>query len=112
MDIVFQTTKLAKSCNSDKDRVIEFGPERAKRLGRRLDQMRAASSLQVFKAVHARCHPLIGDRAGQWSADLDHPYRLIFEIADEPIPEDEHGNIDLSKVRKVRVIEIADTHGS
>jgi proteic killer suppression protein len=76
----------------------------------RLDQMRAADNLQVFKTVHPRCHMLTGDRAGQWSADLDGPYRLIFEIADEPVPLDDHGTINLEDVRKVRIIHVADTH--
>ena len=112
MDILFQTTKMAKVCNSSQERVREFGPERAKRLGLRLDQMSAAASLQVFKTVHPRCHQLTGNRGGQWSADLDGPYRLIFEIADDPIPLDEHENINLAEVRKVRIINIADTHAN
>ena len=89
---------------------MAFGPERAKKVGLRLDQMRASANLKVFKAVHQRCHPLTGDRAGQWSADLDGPYRLIFEIADDPLPRDEHGNIDIAEVQKVRIINVADTH--
>ncbi len=110
MDILFSTTKMAKTCNSSKELVTAFGPERAKKVGLRLDQMRASASLQVFRGVHPRCHRLTGDRAGQWSADLDGPYRLIFEIADEPIPVDDHGNIVLEEVRKVRIIHVADTH--
>lgn len=112
MDILFGTTKLAKACNSSRERVIEFGPERAKKVGIRLDQMRAAANLQTFKAVHPRCHPLTGNRAGQWSADLDGPYRLLFEIVDDPAPLDERGSINLAEVRKVRIIQIADTHGN
>jgi proteic killer suppression protein len=103
---------MAKICNSGQERVKAFGPERAKKVGLRLDQMRAAMSLQVFKTVHPRCHSLTGDRNGQWSADLDGPYRLIFEIADDPIPLDEHGNINLAQVRKVRIIDVADTHAT
>ncbi len=112
MDILFDTTNLAKTYSGSQERVREFGPERAKRLRIRLDQMRAASNLLDFKAVHPRCHPLTGNRAGQWSADLDGPYRLIFEIADDPIPVDAHDNINLAEVKKVRIIEIADTHAA
>lgn len=110
MEILFSSPKMKKVCNNTKERVIEFGPERAKRLGRRLDQMRASSSLAVFILVHPRCHELIGDRAGQWSADLDGPYRLIFEIVDDPIPLDESGNINLNEIQKVRILNVADTH--
>lgn len=110
MDILFKTNKMAKACNSSKERVKEFGPEQAKRLELRLDQMRSSISLQVLKTVHPRCHQLTGDRASQWSADLDGPYRLIFEIADDPIPLNEDGTISLNDVRKVRIINVADTH--
>ena len=112
MDILFGTNKMAKICNSGQERVKTYGPERAKKVGLRLDQMRASANLQDFRSVHPRCHPLTGDRNGQWSADLDGPYRLIFEIADEPIPLNEHGNLDLAKVQKVRIIHVADTHAT
>lgn len=110
MDIFFSTNRMSKACNSDKERVKSFGPEQAKRVGIRLDQMRASDCLQDFKTVHPRCHQLTGDRNGQWSADLDGPYRLIFEIADDPVPIDERGIISLSEVRRVRIINVADTH--
>lgn len=110
MDILFGDNKMAKACNSSRERVKTFGPEQAKKLGIRLDQMRASASLQIFKTVHPRCHQLTGDRGGQWSADLDGPYRLIFEIADEPIPKDSHGSISITEVQKVRIINVADTH--
>jgi plasmid maintenance system killer protein len=112
VDISFKTTKMAKTCINSKERVIAYGPERAKKIGLRLDQMRAAANLRVFKAVHPRCHPLSADRESQWSADLDGPYRLLFEIADDPVPLDPHGNIDLAEVQKVRIIQIADTHAT
>lgn len=112
MDILFDTTKLARVYSGSPERAREFGPERAKRLGIRLDQMRAAANLLDFKAVHPRCRSLTGNRAGQWSADLDGPYRLIFEIADDPVPVDAHDSINLAEVKKVRIIEIADTHAA
>lgn len=110
MDILFGKKKLQRDCSDNKARTISFGAERGKKIGLRLDQLRASTSLSVFITVHPRCHPLIGDRKGMWSADLDHPYRLLFEIADDPLPVDLHGNVDLSEVRKVRIIQIADTH--
>lgn len=111
MDIEFDGNKLTKCCNDSKERARKFGPERAKRLGRRLDQLRFADNLADFKTVHPRCHRLKEDRAGQWSADLDGPYRLIFVIADDPVPLADDGSIDLNKVTKVRVIDVEDTHG-
>jgi hypothetical protein len=41
---------------------------------------------------------------------LDHPYRLIFIPADDPIPTKDDGGLDWSKVTAVEILEIADTH--
>lgn len=112
MIVVFRTKKLDKQCNNETERQKAFGTERAKKIGLRLDQIRFSECLKDFIQVHPRCHPLKGDRQGQWSADLDHPYRLIFDIADEPIPREEQGGIDTSQVHAVKIIEVADTHGN
>lgn len=85
MDILFKNKKLQTLCCDQSKRDREYGAERGKRLGKRLDQMRAAANLGEFKQVHSRCHPLKGDRKGEWSADLDGPYRLLFEpVIDKP----------------------------
>jgi plasmid maintenance system killer protein len=52
--------------------------ERAMRLDRRLQQLRAAESLDDLRHAPGRCHELIADRVGSLSLDLDHPYRVIF----------------------------------
>lgn len=38
-------------------------------------------------------------------------YRLIFEPADKPVPQLEHGGLDWSAVTKVRILEVTDYHG-
>ena len=48
---------------------------------------------------------------GQFAVDLKHPHRLIFEIANNPIAKKGDGGVDLTKVTKVRIIEIGDYHG-
>lgn len=58
----------------------------------------------------ARCHQLDGNRKGQFSVDLEHPYRLIFAPNHNPIPELEDGGINLQAVTKIKIIEIVDTH--
>lgn len=57
-----------------------------------------------------RPHPLTGDRAGQFSVDLDGPMRLLFEPTDQPPPTLEAGGIDWKQVSSVRILEIGDTH--
>lgn len=111
MDIMFKSNKFEKQCNEFRLLVAQHGQPRAKKIRQRLDELSAASSLsEVSRLPPARCHELIGDRAGQLSVDLDHPYRLIFSPAHDPVPRKEDGGLDLSKVTAVVVQGIEDTH--
>ncbi|WP_344751464.1 hypothetical protein [Gryllotalpicola koreensis] len=76
----------------------------------RLDQLSAAGNLREFSALpQAHCRQ-VDDRDKRFSADLDGTYRLIFEVADEPVPHRKDGGIDLGAVKAVRVLEITDHH--
>ena len=111
MVIIFKTTKLKKECNNENLLVKRFGARRANLLKRRLNELQAALSLDVLRSLpQARCHELKGNRKGQVSVDLDHPYRLIFEPADNPLPKKPDGGLDWNKVTKVRIIGVEDTH--
>lgn len=57
-----------------------------------------------------RCHELTGDRAGQLSIDLDHPYRLVFRPDHVPPPQRPEGGLDWSQVTAILIIEVVDTH--
>ena len=51
----------------------------ADKLHERLEQIWYADSVEVLIYLQlGRCHPLYGDRLGQYAMDLVHPYRLIF----------------------------------
>ena len=109
---MFRTSKLEKLCNSKAYRERECGSERAKRLGRRLDELRAAACLaDIAKLPQARCHELKGNRGGQISVDLDHPYRLLFTVANDPIPRRADGGLDWSEVTAIMITGVEDTHG-
>lgn len=110
MDISFRDKKFEKQCNTFKLLQKEQGLDRAKRIKRRLDTLRAAAILADMIKLPGRCHELTGDRAGQLSLDLDHPYRLIFEPANDPIPRKEDGGIDWTKITAVRIIGVDNTH--
>ena len=111
MDIAFESDKFRKRCNDHKLLVRKYGPKGAKKLRQRLDDLRAAETLEDMRRVPGRCHELKGDRAGQLSLDLDHPYRLIFVPANDPIPEKPDGGLDWTKVTAVEIIDVEDTHG-
>ncbi len=77
----------------------QLGPVMARKLQQRLMELKAAESLaDISNLPPPRCHELINDRAGQFSVDLLHPYRLLFIPADEPVPRREDGGIDLAQV--------------
>lgn len=101
---------MEKECCDAKVRRKRYGDERARRLGRRLDELRAAETLAVMKTLPGRCHELTADRKGQLAIDLDGPYRLIFEPAHEPLPLDGNGALDWNLVTIIRVLLIGDYH--
>lgn len=110
MDIVFKDKKFAKLFNNQKLLVKKFGLDRANRIRRRLDDLRAAAMLEDMRTVPGRCHELLRDRSGRLSLELDHPNRLIFEPANNPIPKKPDGGLDWTKISVVAIIGIEDTH--
>ena len=111
MDILFADNKLEKECNDFRRLQKAHGEKRAKRIRQRLDELRAADALcDISHLPPPRMHQLVGNREGQFSVDLDHPYRLIFIVANEPVPLKVDGGIDLSKVTIILIIGVEDTH--
>lgn len=111
LNIVFESSALEKQCNNHKLLVKKQGSIRAKKIQQRLDDLRAAGSLQDMRMLPGRCHELKGNMTGLLTLDLDHPYRLIFEPANDPIPQKDDGGIYWNDVNAVRIIGIEDTHG-
>ncbi|MCZ0934170.1 MAG: killer suppression protein [Gemmatimonadetes bacterium] len=110
MDVVFKTKRLEKQCNSIQTGTRVWGADGARRVRRRLDDLRAAENLEVMRRLPGRCHELRGELAGVLSLDLRHPYRLLFEPADEPVPVKPDGGLDWAGVTVVRILGVEDTH--
>jgi plasmid maintenance system killer protein len=115
MNIRFKNKKLEKSFNEGAQLEKLHGALRAKKIRLRMKELRAASTLMDLwppKSPPARCHELIeGQRSGQLSVDLDHPYRLIFVPDHDPLPVREDGGLDWSKVTGILILRVEDTHG-
>ena len=77
MDITFRDKKLGKCANDDRLAVRFLGPKRAKIFKQRLDDLRAAESLEDVRYLPGHYDELTENRKGQWASDLDHPFRLI-----------------------------------
>lgn len=111
MDIAFSDQKLEKECNDQKLLLKRHGALRAKKLRNRLDDLATVENLEEVRILpQHRCHELHGDRAGQLSIDLDHPYRLIFTPAHEPVPCKPDGGLDWKQVTAILILGIEDTH--
>lgn len=111
MDILFADKKLEKNCNDNRQLQKVYGEKRARKLHQRLDELRAADVLaDISHLPPPRLHQLIGDREEQFSVDVDHPYRLIFVVANNPVPRKKDGGIDLTKVNAILIQGVEDTH--
>lgn len=111
MEILFKKRKLQKTMSSEVELVREYGTSNARLIMRRLVVLDAADCLaDVPKDPPERCHALSGRRKGQYAVDVQHPYRIILEPADDPIPTHEDGSIDLERVTSIRILEVKDYH--
>lgn len=91
--------------------VKQLGTIGARKLKQRLTELKAADVLSDISYLPpARCHQLTGKEAGIFSIDLEHPYRLLFIPADDPVPLCQDGGIDTKRVKEIEIIDIRDTH--
>jgi len=110
LNITFHDKSFRDECNDQKRLTKRHGVLRAKKIRQRLDDLLAADTLEVMRSLPGRCHELTGDRQGELSLDLDHPWRLIFRPADNPPSLKTDGGIDWKHVRTIEIIGIVDTH--
>ena len=111
MRIFFKTRKLQKICSKSSKARKHLGAKCGQRLQQRMIELNAAQNLvDISRLPSARCHELSGNRAGQLSVDLEHPYRLLFIVGNNPRPERESGGLDWEGVTEIEIIAIADTH--
>ncbi len=111
MDVYFNSKKLSKTLQSEKELNMAYGVENAKKIKQRLVELKASPNLkEVQNLPMARCHELSGNKKGQFAVDVKHPYRLIFEPAHVKVPRKEDGGIDLARVTEIRVLSIEDYH--
>ena len=115
MEIVFATRQLQKICNNHVQAVKKWGDKNAALLRKILDEMYDSDNLAVFmnlpRVRNSRCHPLTGNLSGKFSIDLKHPYRLIFEPANDPLPTNPEGVLEYKKITIIKILRKENTHG-
>lgn len=81
MRIDFKTKKLEKCYRQSKYAVRQFGNDVARRYIERITIIRNTKTIDELQALPGlRCHPLKGNRKGQWAVKLTGYYRLIFTL--------------------------------
>jgi proteic killer suppression protein len=111
VDITFYDKKLEKLANDFKKCQKKMGKLRANHFNKRLGDLSNAVTLEDVRYLPGKYHELTGNRKGQWACNLDHPYRLVFEPHEKPIPTDEDGKYLWIEIKGVEVIEITNYHG-
>ncbi|MFM8320247.1 MAG: type II toxin-antitoxin system RelE/ParE family toxin [Chloroflexota bacterium] len=109
MEFIFKNKDLEKIFLDKRALTHKYGPRMADLFHQRLAEIVAFENLEQLKSLPApRLHALKGNRKGQFSLDLVHPLRLIIESAvNLPLKT---AAANWSKITKVYIIEIADTH--
>jgi len=112
MLISYKNQKLEKVLTNSKKLIKKYGPDQAKLIARRINEIKASDNLSILGALpQARLHELKQNRQGQLSVDVKQPYRLIFvpDYDDPPVKQD--GGLDWDKIERIKILEIEDTHG-
>ncbi len=83
----------------------------AKRIHQRLQEFKAAKSLEDIRALPAaNCHELTGKDKGSLAVDVSGNFRLIFKPTENPPPLRKDGGLDWSAVTEILILEIKDYH--
>lgn len=110
MDIKYSSNKIKKQLSSPSEISKAFGAM-AKKVQMRLDEIAAAPNLGVLMQIPAaNCHPLRGNKSGEWAVSISGNYRLIFDINHDPVPKNVNGEIEIIQVTDIRIIETTDYH--
>lgn len=110
MEIDYSNNKLRKQLSDASEIKRAFGVN-AKKVMARIDDIMASPNLAVLMQIPAaRCHQLTGDRKGEWALNISPNHRLIFEIAQDPIPIKEDGSVNTILVTEIRISGTEDYH--
>lgn len=86
MDVTFKTRKLEKQYRQSKEAFKAYGDQVGRKYIGRINMIKAAKDVDALcKVPTLRCHPLKGDRDGQWAVKLTGYYRLIFTLEGETL---------------------------
>lgn len=86
LQVEFRTKKLEKQFLDSKQAVKAYGQAVATRYVERINIIKSASDIEELEGLPCiDCHPLKGDRKGEWSIKLINRMRLIFTLEGETL---------------------------
>ena len=98
MEITYKNRKLEKICTIASETVKFHGKSMAEKIHQRIGEISSAETLEeMLKFKIGGCHPLTGDRAGEYGLYLVHPRRLVFKMVK-------------NKINVVCILEVVDYH--
>lgn len=109
MDILFQDNKLEKSVASLKAIAKNYGIW-ARSVNQRLEDLKAAPSLETMKTLGGKCHELTGNLKGKLSVAISPNHRILFEPANDPIPLKDDGGLNWKEVTRILITEIGEDY--
>jgi toxin HigB-1 len=81
MEVHFRTRKLKKQYQNHQEAVKAFGKQVGKRYIQRIGIIKSTTDINELCTLPGlHCHPLKGERTGQWATKLTGFYRLIFTV--------------------------------
>lgn len=106
MKLTYKTDKLQKLCedaNYNKELVKKYGVDVAKKLPKRIKELKAFNSLNdVPTFLPYRRHKLSGDLKEYFAVNITGQYRLIFRQKENNIIIE-----DLKKIREIEIMEVS-----
>ena len=102
IELVFIDQSVRKVCEQGRVADSLLGPQAARRLRARLADIRAARTLAEVVAGS----PNFLEAGLRVLFSLHPPYQLVVEPASNPVPRTKKGEVDWSKIDKVRVIYV------
>ncbi|MDY0214734.1 MAG: hypothetical protein RBS24_04345 [Bacilli bacterium] len=109
MEIEFDNLKVSKLFSNLSLMEREKGKEITRKIKLRCDQIHAAETFDIYlKNAPGKCHPLKGNRKGQFGVSIDRNKRLVI------MPIVENGDMSeqsLKKCKKIIIKGVIDYHG-
>lgn len=94
MKVSYRNKGLEKVCTNANIARKTYGEEIARKIKQRIGEIKASPNAQnMIQSKIGRCHPLKGNRAGQFAVDLAGPYRLVFR--------EERGVIVIAQIEEI-----------